>query len=191
MIFGAHNESLSMRHLTVFNISSADTVSVICDGNVTSTVIWYAIPSLLVIPVWTLHSPLYTLRTMTNCKKGFSGRTSCVVGNQSTSDNIITNWYMLAAKWLSSCLRGSRKCIIHMFSRNVRGVETLGRHLQVTGTVCWLYISHGLWFSSSLHLIVCRRAYVFLYFLVRVWVCNVQYFVLSCVLTFSFSTISA
>jgi hypothetical protein len=187
MIFGAPHESLSMRHLTAFNISSADTVSVICDVNSTSTVIWYAIPSLLVIPVWTWHSPLYTLRTMINCKKGFSGRTSCVVGHQSTSDNVITNWYMLVAKWLSWCLHGSRKLIIHMFSRNARGAETLGRHLQVTGPVCWLYISHVLWFSSSLHLVVCRRTYVFLYFFVRVCVCNVQHFVLSCVLTFTVS----
>ena len=140
--FGPPHESLSMRHVTVLNISSPDTVAVICDGNTTSTFIWYAIHSLLVIPVWTWHSPLHTLRTMTNCKKGFSRRTmtSCVVGDQSTSDNVISNWSLVVANFLSWCVRVSSKLIIHMFSMNLRAAETLGRKTTLSHWHCLLVI---------------------------------------------------
>jgi hypothetical protein len=46
--------------------------------------------------LFTLHSPLLTFLTMPNCKDGSSGLTTTynVVGDQSTSDSVISNWWL-------------------------------------------------------------------------------------------------
>jgi hypothetical protein len=55
---------------------------------------------------------------MVDCKDGFSGQTttSYGVGDQSTSDSVITNWSLV----IPNCLRGSGNSIIHMLPTNVR-----------------------------------------------------------------------
>lgn len=96
---------------------SADHCSVICVGNAMSTFIWEDdFQSLLMTLVLTLHSPLFTFVAITNCKDGSCGRTttSIVVGYQSSSDRVITNWSLVAVNCLSWCLQSSSESIIHM-----------------------------------------------------------------------------
>ena len=54
-------------------------------------------------PVLTLDSSLWALLTMTNCKnESFSWTTTFnVVGDQLTSDNVITNWPLVVANCLA------------------------------------------------------------------------------------------
>ena len=72
----------------VFTTPSSD-LFVIYVRNEISTFTW------VITLVFTLHSPLLTFLTMPNDKDGSSGLTTTynVVGDQSTSDSVISNWW--------------------------------------------------------------------------------------------------
>jgi hypothetical protein len=56
--------------------------------------------------------------TMVDCKDGSFGQktTSYGAGDKSTSDSVITNWFLV----IPNCLRGSGNSIIHILPTNVR-----------------------------------------------------------------------
>lgn len=105
-----------------FTTPPSDPCSVVCVGKAISIYIWEDdIPPPLMTPVLTLNSPLWTLLTKTNCKGGPSGRRTIfkVVDNQSTSDNVFTNWSLVVVNCLSCCLRCTSESIIHILSKGV------------------------------------------------------------------------
>ena len=154
-----HPMSLFPRYMHQHGVHYAFSRRLFCHQGwkVISNFIWEDdIPTLLITLLLTLLRPLKTLLTMSNCRDGFSGRTttSNVAGDQ-TFYSVITNLSLVIANCLSCCFRGSGNllfiCCRQMYI-SWRDFVAQGRPLLTRSLVLFvaLYLSRRHWMVRTL-----------------------------------------
>jgi hypothetical protein len=108
--------------ITIVFTTPSSHLFVICVRNAISTFTW------VMTLLFTLHSPLLTFLTMPNCKDGSSGLTTTynVVGDQSTSDSVISNWWLaIFCRAFSVTYMSSSGQRTHLYSSASSGTSTV------------------------------------------------------------------